>query len=348
MSAAAVVAAGTQEAEPLAEPGRFAVGVILTEYRDPARDDRGLPVAIWYPARAPNEGGSEFVSAWRDAVPEDRGAPFPLIVSSPALGSDYRDTDSLLAHLASHGFLVASVDHGCDALPTCNLDRPLDVELAVERLADDPPAVLSGIVDAQNSGVMGISFEGYTALTAAGGEIDPVYYFSWASGLTPGSVPSLTWTNAQRTLRAWADFTEYASAIGVVRAEDRWVFPTDERIKAVLASSPALGWLFGTSGLSTIDLRTMVFAGTRDDNLPYETYAVPLYSQIGAADRILITFVDGPHHLELVASGERHFKHLSTAFFGYYLQGRQSYSKYLTPAHVDRSDDLSFGVWTDQ
>jgi dienelactone hydrolase len=68
-------------------PGPHRVG----EHEDKLiRDERGLPVTVWWP--------------------EARG-PHPLVLYSHSSYGERRQSEGLLAHLSSHGYVVAAADH---------------------------------------------------------------------------------------------------------------------------------------------------------------------------------------------------------------------------------------------
>src|SRR5262245_61741661 len=96
--------------------GPHPVGV--TTIQVDVRDDRGLPVEIWYPAEESHrgqdvdpEGGDEFdvipgivgdvQQAMRDAAPAT-GTAFPAVVFSHGTVSHRRQSTFLCTHLASH------------------------------------------------------------------------------------------------------------------------------------------------------------------------------------------------------------------------------------------------------
>src|SRR2546429_3475817 len=105
--------------------GRFTVGVRTTEAVDAARDRR-FPCEIWYPAAA-QHAGQDLAAANSDvftlpgrpltrrqlAVRDAAALPgsYPLVVLSHASGSHRRGYTFLTTHLASHGYLVAALDH---------------------------------------------------------------------------------------------------------------------------------------------------------------------------------------------------------------------------------------------
>jgi predicted dienelactone hydrolase len=175
--------------DPPDEPGPYGVGHLVTEVVDPARDNRTLPVDIWYPT-APDATGeaTRYVLAGdigldaelaRDGV-EAADGPFPLIVFSHGSGGIRSQSVFLTETLTSHGFVVASADHigntTLDSLTGSGVpqaqsaaDRPADVVLVIDdALArnDDPSSVLAGTIDPERIGLTGHSFGGFTALAA--------------------------------------------------------------------------------------------------------------------------------------------------------------------------------------
>ena len=97
---------------------------------------------------------------------------FPVVLFSPGNGSDPFAYTYFVAHLASHGFLVAGVKHHGDSLfdqtdPNTAVNRPLDMSVVIDRLlAFDTEAgnLFEGAVDAARIGAAGHSFGGYTAM----------------------------------------------------------------------------------------------------------------------------------------------------------------------------------------
>lgn len=175
--------------------GRFPVGVRTIEARDSARDRR-FPIEIWYPATARHAGqdaASEtqdaFVGGWdpaprkqmavRDAEP--RPGSSPLVVFSHASGHHRRGATFLCTHLASHGYVVAALDHSEVVAPELARregetaeqraarvqavigSRVPDVRFLLDRLLGgtehEAPAL-----DAGRIGIVGHSFGGWTAL----------------------------------------------------------------------------------------------------------------------------------------------------------------------------------------
>jgi predicted dienelactone hydrolase len=89
-------------------PGHFPVGVSTIEAPDQARV-RVFPCEIWYPARVDGADLAPERDPGRGAAPLP-GA-HPLIVFSHHSGGHRRSATFLCEHLASHGYVVAALNH---------------------------------------------------------------------------------------------------------------------------------------------------------------------------------------------------------------------------------------------
>ncbi len=177
--------------------GPFPVGVRTI---DTQRGPRMLPLELWYPATDEYAGQDvapetrdtyELIpglpSTWQDAVRDAtaRRGRFPLVAFSHGYGSHRRQSTFLCTHLASHGYVVAAVDHtGNTVINILELVmslqmggrvpapepvlrefielRPLDVSFTIDRVL----AELDGRVDPERIGMAGHSFGGWTTLAA--------------------------------------------------------------------------------------------------------------------------------------------------------------------------------------
>ena len=175
--------------------GRFPVGVRTIETADAARDRR-FRIEIWYPAAARHAGqdaASEtqdvFAGGW-DPAPrrqaamrnaEPQSGRNPLIVFSHASGHHRRGATFLCTHLASHGYVVAALDHSEVVAPELArregetaqqraarveaviASRVPDVRFLLDRLLGgrDPE---TPALDVERIGIVGHSFGGWTAL----------------------------------------------------------------------------------------------------------------------------------------------------------------------------------------
>src|SRR5512136_2767542 len=86
----------------LAERGPYPVGMRTIAIVDDSREGRQIPVTVWYPAKSPADSTNG--PPTRDAAPDLKGAPYPLLLSSTKMAK------ILAPYLVSHGFTWASVD----------------------------------------------------------------------------------------------------------------------------------------------------------------------------------------------------------------------------------------------
>ncbi|WP_160050546.1 MULTISPECIES: acetylhydrolase [unclassified Nocardiopsis] len=209
-TAAAAPAAAFRVLLP-APTGEHPVGTTDLHLVDGTREDvwaggpRELMVTLWYPARAgagrraPYLTGaeSEFIvrangldlppdvlhrgvraHARLDVPPARTREGFPLVVLSPGAGHNRTWFTSLAEDLASHGFVVAAVDHAHEASPVEFPDglrhqeytpdwalgaanRAEDVSFLLDRLTGaDPAWRWSRVIDASRVGMAGHSWGG--------------------------------------------------------------------------------------------------------------------------------------------------------------------------------------------
>ena len=187
---------------PSGDPGPNPVGVRTLELSDPSRlnadgnGPRPITVELWYPSTTEAVAGvPRYVvnlfgfdvartPTYRD-VARAPGA-FPLVLFSHGNGGIRFQSLFFAAHLASHGYVVASPDHhgntfldilagDVDALSAVN--RPLDMKFVLDDLLarnGSGSDFLAGAIDSSRIGMSGHSFGGYTTLAlAAGATADP-------------------------------------------------------------------------------------------------------------------------------------------------------------------------------
>ena len=187
--------------------GPFPVGVRTHDATDVARN-RPLPIEIWYPATDAHRGQDtseagrdhyEVLSGFpavtqdaaRDAVP--RPETFPLVLFSHGFAGHRRQSTFLCTHLASHGYVVAAVDHTgntvsdmmqmlleiqagapqrdfADLMAEFITVRPADIGFLLDRLLDGALGAGAPRIDHAHVGMSGHSFGGWTTLMATAGD----------------------------------------------------------------------------------------------------------------------------------------------------------------------------------
>ena len=327
--------------------------------------DRQLTVEIWYPARIPankqptvtyestlgraNDPKRPLVPftflgrAARDAQPETSGGAYPLVIVSHGYPGSRLLLTYLTENLASKGYVVVAIDHtestygDLAGFPSTLLNRPLDdgfVLAEIARLAGKTStSFLSGLVNADNTALIGYSMGGYGALNMAG------------AGYSP------------QALKLFGQMTGGSTALeSRTQASPAYKASLDPRIKAIVAFAP---WgmergVWDATGLSSLTLPTLFVAGSKDDVSGYEKGIKAIYEGAINADRYLLTYANARHnvapnpppmasmlpgvspeeymHYAEPAWNEHRInninQHFVTAFIGIHLKGAD-YGKYL-------------------
>jgi len=282
-------------------------------------------------------------------IPENLGAPAPLIVISHGLGSDPKTFSYVAEHLASHGYAVAIPEHiGTSANrfqgflegfegapdPSSFADRPLDItyllDLLEEKSRSDP--AWRNRLDLQNVGVMGQSFGGYTVLALAGATLNPEKLRENCSQTD----------DRQITLNLSILLQCRALEVAPERQDFR-----DRRIKAAIAVNPLTSLVFGESGMGEIDIPVAIVAGTNDYITPAIPEQIEPFTWLRTPDKLLVLFEPGTHFSFLRESGGQvpvppqligpdpskaypYLQALSLTFFNVHVRDRPDYRAYLS------------------
>jgi predicted dienelactone hydrolase len=278
------------DAPPLATRGSYSVGVKTLQLTDASRS-RSFTVELWYPSLAPDAPifyetsiGETPVKisgqATRDA--EAVLETFPLIIAShgqPGMRFQYA---YLNEHLASRGFVVASIDHtGSTYQDLTQQDfissivyRPQDILFALDEIPNLVP-----IADSENVGLMGYSYGGYSAINAAG------------AGLDGEALSEYCQTAADKgpcfALPFFAGL-EQVRGINVITA--------DPRIKAVFVMAPYGQPWFGAKSLANLKVPFFVAVGENDDVAVYARDGLEYFRQAGSEHKYLLTLEAAQHN----------------------------------------------------
>jgi predicted dienelactone hydrolase len=327
--------------------------------------ERSLTVEVWYPSQlsggqlTDQNPGTQYTAntrnlsiiatlngrAVRDAEPllatEQNNPGFPLLIISHG----YPGNRFLLSHLgenlASKGYVVASIDHTDSTyedqqnISSTLYNRAADqraVLNTIATLADTNGHFLNGVVDANNTGLIGFSMGGFGVVNNLGaGYSDAGVRFigSPANGL----------------------LNQFAASNPEFRES------LDPRIKAGVPIAP---WGMNTGfwdaeGIKGLTLPTLFVAGDADSTSGYENGIKALYDLAVNSDRNLLVFKNGGHSVaapiplpfEFIerneSSGAGHYldsvwdsvrsnnilQHFVTAFFDLHLKGDADKRSYL-------------------
>jgi predicted dienelactone hydrolase len=327
--------------------------------------DRSLTLEVWYPAVIPagqkaletykstlgllNDPKRPLIPytylgrALRDAQPDRSEGKYPLVIVSHGYPGSRLLLSYLTENLASKGYIVVSIGHTEStysdraAFQSTLLNRSKDVLFVLNQIASfsgqGSTHFLSGIVDVENTGIVGYSMGGYGVLNVAGAGYSPKMDSTFAT-LSGGS-------HAIRVRLAGQP--EYLSSL-------------DARIKAVVAFAP---WgmqrgAWDKEGLKGLKTPTFFVAGSLDDVSGYEDGIKAIYEGAINANRYLLTYQNARHNVapnpppvETLADGVspseyNHYsepswneyrlnnnnQHFVTAFLGIHLK-KLDYMKYL-------------------
>lgn len=337
------------------------IDVLSATEEDPTpRYDRPLTLEVWYPAEIPR-GASEYITyqdtlgradqdnlrpfeftgrALRNAEPDAAAAPYPLVIVSHGYPGSRLMMSYLTENLASKGYVVVSIAHtestysDVSAFASTLLNRSLD-QWAVLNEIDARSAgtsFLSGLVDADNTAIVGYSMGAYGALNAIGAGYNGIA----------------------------ANFGVGENIDTLVRGNARYEELQDERIQAAVLFAPWGGHLgfagmpdramWSEEALGDIEIPTFWLVGSRDDVAMYSgverlfNWAVSSERHMLVYDNALHNVAPNPPPPEAEALGdwarfgdpvwdERRInnvnQHFVTAFLDWKLKGDRNAAGYL-------------------
>jgi predicted dienelactone hydrolase len=177
-------------------------------------------------------------------------------------------------YLASHGYVVAAMDHQGNTLTdffaddetvaNVAIERPRDVRFAFEQVvaqSASPSGVLTGMVDPSRVAVTGHSFGGYTALMVSGGEVD----VSAAQAACAAGAPS----------DIFCPYVGYWPAGEIVKLD-----PGIPGLKAEVCLTPGGYSAYGDDGLTKVKVPSMIFGGTLDETTPVSVEIDPIFNAL--------------------------------------------------------------------
>jgi predicted dienelactone hydrolase len=296
----------------LALPGKYTAGVTTLETVNPnqldskdfiSRSDRKLTLEVWYPAQTTDSNarasyvdqtrsGKSFElagRAMRNAKPKGDRADYPLIVLSHGY-TGYRSIMFYLGeHLASHGYVVAAIDHtdsrnsdidfatnaGAGFISTL-YNRARDQQFVLDYFAESK-AEVAKLANTNQAAVIGYSMGGYGALNTVGG-----CYAYTAEGLQLFGVP-------KQYVDALVTLFNSCSA-GREAVDPRW--------QAMIAFAPWGGetGVHDLASLGNIKIPKLFITGDADDISGYENGVKALWEHSGTAANHLLIYQNARHN----------------------------------------------------
>jgi predicted dienelactone hydrolase len=277
--------------------GSITVGVAVRAFVDNSRSNwqgngpRPLATIVWYPAeagselKAPRIGAPElqqfFVSypLAADAAISSQQKRYPLVVLSHGFTSSALSLNWFGYYLASHGYVVAAVDHhGDSATETggpilqgwAHWERPRDLSVLIDKMLGD--SFFGPHIDANRIVAAGHSSGGATVLDLAGPVFDPDQVKAFCNS---NKVDDPNCDPPAVIRDQLAQFVQLSKTDAVLQASvKRTYLPyNDPRVKAVFAMAPAIGVGHTDASLRAIRIPVYIVAGRHDDITPLATNA---------------------------------------------------------------------------
>jgi len=299
-------------APALSQPGQYPIGVRTVQFNIPdslqvssgQTYQRPLTLEVWYPAVAgqakpahydnQTRSGKSFSlagQAFRDAAPAPNTGALPVVVLSHGY-TGYRSLMFYLGeHLASHGYIVAGIDHTDSTNAEIDFakapfagffstlyHRARDQQATLNYLlsADSP---LAAITQRDKAGLIGYSMGGFGALSTLGA----CYQFPDAL------IQQLTGAAQPAQIAALRTQLNSCNA-GQPKADPRW--------QAGILFAPWGGQyqLFAPQSLAKIQVPLLYVAGDQDDISGYQGIT-QLFQHSGSAARFLLTYHGARHNI---------------------------------------------------
>jgi predicted dienelactone hydrolase len=306
------------------------------------------------PAEGPVEKTSLILRDWerKRVIPVDLYtvpeliASGPLVVISHGFGSDRNYLSGLAYHLASNGFTVAAIEHPGSSLkwlingskfshlatlvpPEEFIDRPQDIRFMLDYLetVNHQPGPFYGKLNTDKVTMVGHSLGGYTAFVLAGAELDLASLRHFCRDRLPLGRSPADWLQC-----AAADLTTVPQSL------------KDDRIVQVIAISPVIGRLFGETGISKVNIPTLILANTNDAVTPALEHQIRPFNRL-TGPKYLLTAIGTPHlsignlrYSNSVASPFQPLQHLlngvSLAFIKQLTPEKENYQVFLSPTYA--------------
>ncbi|NJL62308.1 MAG: alpha/beta hydrolase [Methylacidiphilales bacterium] len=301
---------------------------------------------------------------WSNILTPDK----PVIILSHGLGSVRTEIKYLAEHLASHGYAVVAFEHPGSNQANLNaalagknrimkpqefLERPQDISFILDQLAAKNRSSnfpLAGKLANNNVMVLGYSFGGSTALALGGAE----YQLERLKQRCKENISVLSLGEGMQCIAQELPENNYQLR--------------DIRVKQIIAFSPSTSLLFGDTGLSKIEIPTLMLAASADKTTPALTEQIVGFDQMRSPKWLV--GIMGATHLSVkdpsatmdqrgkidtpISGGEvvgeeavdirNYVKGITLAFAAQLTPEAKSYQVFLTPDYAQYASTTAFPI----
>jgi len=259
---------------PIFKTNPSKVGISQITFNDQIRH-RILPIKLWYPVSHNSKITPLHCGIWKcQNVAQDTPiatvkSQYPLILFSHGYGGSGLDSSWFAQFLASHGFIVVTVDHYGNTFynmlaqsSIAPFERARDITFVLDQLLEHPE--WSTHIDSNNIGIAGFSQGGATALWLAGAQTK-------FTDIEKEGGPIIGLDEKKELPNTFDDrdqFDEILIHFNIDQANESF---KDTRIKAVFAMAPGLGGkknYFTSESLQHIKIPIYIIAGALDSVNP--------------------------------------------------------------------------------
>lgn len=242
-----------------------------------------IEAAVWYPADAPAQPVA--VGLIRQTVAVDApmtGEALPVIVLSHGNGGFWGGHSDTAVALAEAGFVAVALTHPGDNF--LDQSRSTDLPARPRQLRAVLDYVLGqwserGRMDPARIGAFGFSAGGFTVMAAAGAAASPEAVQAHCHSL-PEAFDCQLLARSPITADDWRDWRR------------------DERIRAVVAAAPGLGYAFTDASLASIRIPVQLWQAGDDRILAAPHHVEPVRDRVSGAE---FHKVDGAGHFDFLA-----------------------------------------------
>ena len=265
-------------------------------------DDREAAITYVYEIKMGDPFGTVALASYdgqamRDAPFDFSANPYPLVILSPGFSIGSSAYAWLAEHLASYGFVVISPEHHEHLDPENELwraaiTRPQDILTVFANIDEQigPAGAFAGWIDKDLVAVIGHSYGGYTALAAAGAQIDTDGFEDHCKNAQEGNDPG-AWL-CDQLLPHMPDMAGLSGLDSI--PEGLWPAWADPRVDAIV-SMAGDAFFFGQAGLADITVPVMAIGGTADSDSPFLWGTYPTYEYVSSPRKVKIALNDAEH-----------------------------------------------------